>query len=59
MFTITKQNNNISTYVTEFVADTEEDIEKLPTNVYPGSVCIVAATGNVYILNNQKEWVKL
>lgn len=60
MISIIKQNDNISAYVTEFVADTEADIEKLPTHaVAPGSTCIVAETSNVYILNTKHEWVKL
>ena len=62
MINIIKQNDNISTYVTEFVADTEDDIKNLPTSiteVYPGSTCIVVATSNVYMLNNKMEWIKL
>lgn len=62
MVNIIKKNDNISAYVTEFVADTEDDIATLPTSVdkvYPGSTCIVTATANVYMLNNQGQWVKL
>lgn len=58
MIRITKQNDNVSAYVTEFVADTEADVKDLPTDikeVYPGSTCIVVATADVYILNNQGE----
>ncbi len=56
MFNIMKQNDRVSTYVTEYVADKESDIADLPTNVYPGSVCIVVESSNVYMLNNDKEW---
>lgn len=60
MYKIMKQNDVVKAYVTEFVADEEADIADLPTEgVYPGSVCIVAATSNVYMLNNKKEWKKL
>lgn len=62
MITIIKQNDDIATYVKEFVADTEEDIKDLPTKrdeVYPGSVCIVVSNATVYMLNNQMEWIKL
>lgn len=60
MFKITKQNERTATYVTEFVADEEADIQELPTTeVAPGSVCIVTATSNVYMLNNQEEWIRL
>lgn len=60
MYNIIKQNDNISAYVKEFIADTEADIQSLPTDktVYPGSTCIVAETGNVYILNNEQQWIK-
>ena len=39
MYNIIKQNDNISAYVKEFIADTEADIQSLPTDktVYPGS----------------------
>ena len=62
MINVIKQNEHVSVYVTEFVADTEDDIKDLPTDpkeVYPGSTCIVVATSNVYMLNNNKEWIKL
>ena len=62
MVNIIKQNDNTTTYVTDFVADTEADIAELPTkrsDVAPGSTCIVAETGDVYILNSQEEWKKL
>lgn len=59
MYRLYKQNDDIQAYVTEFVADTDADIADLPTTVYPGSVCIVAESANVYILNASKEWVLL
>lgn len=62
MVRIMKQNDDVKQYVTEFVADTEADITDLPTKineVYPGSVCIVTETSNVYMLNNNEEWVLL
>ncbi len=43
----------------EFVCDTDEDVNKLPKNVAPGSVAIVADNGEVYILNTQGQWKKL
>jgi len=59
MYNIMQQNDHIGVYVTQFVADSEEDIAELPTSVQPGSTCIVVATSNVYMLNNQKVWSKL
>ncbi len=62
MYRIMKQNDDVKMYVTEFIADTIEDIALLPTSikeVYPGSTCIVVSTSEVYMLNNNEEWVKL
>lgn len=59
MYRLYKQNDDTQAYVTEFVADTDNDVKDLPTSVYPGSVCIVAASTNVYILNASKQWVLL
>lgn len=60
MISIIRQNDNISTYVTEFLVDNEADIDLISTKrVDPGSTCLVAATGYVYILNNKKQWKKL
>ena len=60
MIKIMKQNDNVTTYLTEFLADSEADLAELPKDVkYAGSTCLVAETGNVYILNNKEEWVLL
>lgn len=56
MYRVMKQNNQIATYVNEYVADEEADVKNLPTDVYPGSVCLVIETSNVYMLNNKKVW---
>ena len=58
-YTIMKQNDNVAPYITELLVDEEADVKDLPTNVYPGSVCLVASTSAVFVLNNQREWVKL
>ena len=62
MIRIMKQNNEIQQYVIEFVVDTVADLELLPTDpkdVYPGSAAIVCETSDVYMLNNNYEWVLL
>jgi hypothetical protein len=58
-YAIIKQNDNVAPYITEYIVDDEADVKELPTNVYPGSTCIVASSSNVYILNTKKEWVRL
>lgn len=59
MYRLFKQNDDVSAYVTEFVADTEADIKDLPSNVYPGSLCLITSTSDVYVLSAQRKWVKL
>ena len=41
----------------QFLVDTAIDLNDLPKET--GSVALVANTGEVYICNNAKEWVKL
>lgn len=59
MFSPIQQNNSIPVYVNGYAADEESDIQDLPTNISPGSYCIIISTSDVYMLNNKKEWVKL
>ena len=45
-----------------FVADSENDVQSLPTDVSVGSNCLVIGDGtgsSVYMLNNQNEWIKI
>lgn len=43
----------------EYICDEEADVEKLPTAGAPGSTAYVVETGDVYILNGLKKWVKM
>ena len=42
----------------QYLVDEEADLSSLPSSKV-GSLALVAATADVYILNNKKEWVKL
>lgn len=44
--------------VNHYVIDTEDEVSNLPTDCAMGSAATVIATGNNYILNGQKAWVK-
>lgn len=57
-FKIVKNDQDISYGVKELVCDTAEDIKNLPVCAM-GSICLVIATGEVYMINSEKEWVKL
>lgn len=55
MYRLYKQNDDVSAYVSEFVADTEADVANLPTTVYPGSLCLITSTSDVYVMDAQKK----
>ena len=43
----------------EFVADAEVDVASLPRDCAMGSTCFVIESGEVYMLNGEKVWVKI
>jgi len=43
----------------DFVCDTAEDIEYLPTDCLMGSTAFVIATSEAYMLNSTGKWVKI
>ena len=59
VYTIVKQNNGISGYYAEILIDEDSDVSVLPVQPQcaTGSIATVIANGNVYVLNNQGEWV--
>lgn len=58
MYKITSNDGDIAYGVKEFACDTLEDLKTLPP-CSMGSVAIVISTAEVFMLNSQKEWVKL
>lgn len=59
MVGIMKQNGRPAYNLMEYVVDTEDDIKSLPKEVAMGSTAFVIDTGDVYMLNGKKEWVKI
>lgn len=59
MIGIIEQNGNPVYGIYSYILDAPEDLENLPRKGAPGSTALVASTGNIYILNNQREWVQL
>lgn len=45
--------------VQEFIMDSEQDVQNLPSSVAAGSVAICIDTSNVYMLNSHGEWHKI
>ena len=58
MYSIIKQNDNNSYGLNQYVCDTEEDVQNLPTNIKIHSIALVINSGRIYILNGEKKWVK-
>lgn len=44
--------------IKEYVIDTPDDIKSLPPCMM-GSSALVISTGEVYIINSEKKWVKI
>lgn len=54
------KNGGHTTYgLKEYVVDSTEDINSLPLDGVMGSTAFVIETGDVYMLNGKKEWVKI
>lgn len=56
MYTLLAQNGKQSYSITEFYCDTPEDITSLPP-CNMGSKAFIISTGEVYMINSQKEWI--
>ena len=61
MVSITEQSGKETTYLTEFVCDTKDDMKDLPgiDKIAQGSRCIVVEPFEAYMLNSQDEWIKI
>lgn len=60
MYRIIKRDQDVPYGVNEYVCDSVQDLDSLPT-CEPGSSAIVLEEGNtaVYMKNSQGKWVKL
>lgn len=55
---IVKQGSRVDYNYKEIYIDTAEEKENVDTkNLCPGSVLYIISTGEVFILNNKKEWI--
>lgn len=59
MIKMTSQNGDVVFDVKEYVCDTPDDLSKLPRTCGMGSTCVVISTSEVYMMNSNREWVKL
>lgn len=60
MFRVYKNGTEVDSKVVEYIADTIEDVDDLPTNIGSGSTCIVIQGPDggaaVFMLGNDSEW---
>jgi len=54
-FLKTQSNRNDYNYK-EYVIDTLDELETVPTDAAPGSVCLIINDKKVYMMNTQGEW---
>lgn len=59
MIGIMKTSGHVTYGLKEYVVDSTEDVAKLPLDGVMGSTAFVIDTGDVYMLNGKKEWVKI
>lgn len=59
MFSIASNSGEVAYGVTRFLIDTEAEIKDLPTYHTPGSSAFVIENSTRYILNNNREWIKV
>lgn len=56
MINIISQSGKTTTYLKEFVIDTEADVIALPTDVPAGSSAVCIENGEVYIFGGDGLW---
>lgn len=59
MVSIIKNGEDVLYNVMELVCDTEAEVATASTSYRPGSALFVIDTGDVYVLNSMKTWVKV
>ena len=45
--------------IKKYTVDDASGVSELPTDVHIGSSCLVISTGDIYMLNSQREWVQV
>lgn len=59
MYSLIEQMGQEQYDLKDFVCDTPEDIQYLPTDCTMGSTAFIISTSEVYMINSRKEWVKV
>lgn len=56
MVNLYKQDGETLYGIKEFLLDSADDLSSLPTKIRSGSSALIIPTGELYILNGDKEW---
>ena len=61
MIQLIKQGSRTDYNYKEYIVDNEQDMAEisLDEDICPGRTCFIVSTGQVFMLNNKKEWVAL
>ena len=55
---LTSHDGDVIYSIKEYVVDTPEDIPSLPLSIM-GSTVFVISTSEIFMMNSEKEWVKI
>jgi hypothetical protein len=58
-FRLYKNDNDYPGYHAEYIVDTIDDMQNVPTKCEVGSSCLVLEDSSVWVLNTEKEWVEI
>lgn len=59
MVNLYRQDGETLYGIKEFLLDSVDDLSSLPTNIRSGSSALIIPTGELYMLNGDKQWVLL
>lgn len=59
MVNLYRQDGETLYGIKEFLLDSVDDLSSLPTKIRSGSSALVIPTGDLYVLNGNKEWTIL
>ena len=59
MYSISANRNRVAYDIKKFIVDLTSDIQTLPTDCSAGSTAFVIEKSSRYMLNNNKQWVKI
>lgn len=59
MINLYKHDGEVLYGIKEFILDSQDDLQELPTNVKAGSTALIISSGRLYMLNGNKEWIEI